>query len=320
MRYKTLIIGLGQIGMGYDLNLDPAYVYSHARAFSMHPNFHLIGGVDSDISRCETFEKVYQCPTYIDVRTALHHHQPELIIIAVPTKFHSDILRQVIEQSQPMAVLCEKPLSYDLEEAQVMLASCEDRGIKLFVNYMRRSDPGANEVKRRIDSGEIDMPLKGVVWYSKGFLHNGSHFFNLLEYWLGSMSSAEIIAPGRLWKGSDPEPDVSVSFKRGSVIFLAAWEEEFSHCTVEIVARNGRLRYEKGGQQILWQAARSDSNLKGYTVLSSEIDQIGSGMVRYQWHVAEQLLGALRGQNFSICSGVEGLLTLNNMQTILEKL
>ena len=24
-------------------------------------------------------------------------------------------------------------------------------------------------------------PVKGVVWYSGGFLHNGSHFFNLLE-------------------------------------------------------------------------------------------------------------------------------------------
>ena len=47
MKEKCLVIGLGQIGMGYDLDCDPnTSVYSHARAISLHPDFELVGAVD----------------------------------------------------------------------------------------------------------------------------------------------------------------------------------------------------------------------------------------------------------------------------------
>ena len=58
---KCLIIGLGQIGMGYDFNLEPAhYILSHAQAFSEHPEFELVGGVDSNKQRCIDFEEKFK--------------------------------------------------------------------------------------------------------------------------------------------------------------------------------------------------------------------------------------------------------------------
>ena len=95
---------------------------------------------------------------------------------------HSLTLKEVLAHSTPKLILCEKPLAYDLDEAGEMVEACESAGVKLFVNYMRRADPGAIEIKARIESGQIATPIKGVAWYSKGFLHNGSHFFNLLEF------------------------------------------------------------------------------------------------------------------------------------------
>ena len=319
MRYKTLIVGLGQIGMGYDLHLDPAaFVYSHARAFSLHSSFVLAGGVDTDPAHRATFEQTYQCPAYSDLDMALSQQQPDIVVIAVPTPLHCATVQRVLAQSKPRAILCEKPLSYDLDEARTMVQDCAARGVALYANYIRRSVSGAIEVKRRLDAGEISTPVKGVVWYSKGFLHNGSHFFNLLEYWLGAVTNAQIIATGRLWDDHDPEPDVRVVFERGAMVFLAAREEDFSHYTIELLATNGRLRYEKGGHQIIWQAACPDPNFKGYTVLSDDSESIESGLSRYQWHVAEQLAAALEGRNFYLCSGAESLLTLENMQHILE--
>ena len=50
MAFNVLIIGLEQIGMGYDFDLDHGeYVYSHEAAFSQHKDFNIIGGVDVDI-------------------------------------------------------------------------------------------------------------------------------------------------------------------------------------------------------------------------------------------------------------------------------
>jgi predicted dehydrogenase len=318
MNFGVVIVGLGQIGIGYDLHLDPGrHVYSHARAFKLHSNFQLMAGVDPEAKRRKDFEQAYQCPAYADIDAALRNHQPDLVVIAVPTPFHGKTLQQVLAQSCPKAVLCEKPLSYDMEEAREMVRACAAKGIGLYVNYMRRSDPGSIEIKRRIDTGEIGAPVKGVVWYSKGFLHNGSHFFNLMEYWLGPMLTAEVLAPGRLWDGVDPEPDVRVTFAKGTMVFLAAWEEAYSHYTVELLAPNGRLRYEQGGEVIHWQTVQSDPNFTDYTVLSAQSQSIASRMDRYQWHVAEQLAAALAGRNGHLCSGAQALATLESMQTII---
>jgi predicted dehydrogenase len=320
MSLGTLIIGLGQIGMRYDLGLNPdTHVYSHARAFKVHPAFHLLGGVDPDNRQRRSFEREYHCPAYTDVETALVQVQPKLIVIAVPTPFHGETLRRVLKQSRPAAVLCEKPLSYDLEEARAMVQACADESTWLFVNYMRRSVPGVIEVKRRIEAGEIAVPVKGVAWYSKGLLHNGSHFFNLLQYWLGPMVTTDLLDSGRLWNGTDPEPDVRVLFEQGKIVFLAAREEAFSHHTAELLATNGRLRCERGGEHIHWQPAVPDRHRQACTMLSPEIETIASGMDRYQWHVAEQLAAALDGRKAYLCDGTEALKTLESIKTIIDK-
>lgn len=320
MSSGVLIVGLGQIGMGYDLGLDPAtHVYSHARAFSQHPKFHLIGAVDPDSRRRHNFTSTYGVPAYSELESALAEHRPSLIVIAVPTQFHAQTLRRVMDLSSVKAVLCEKPLSYDLDEARMMVKKSAAHHISLYVNYMRRSDIGVIECKRRLDSGEMGTPGKGVVWYPKGFLHNGSHFFNLLEYWLGPMGGSLVLSRGRLWDGIDPEPDVQVTFERGTVVFLAVCEESFSHYTIELLSHNGRLRYEQGGKLIQWEPARPDPHFKGYTKLSGTPEVIESGMDRYQWHVAEQLARAVDGLDAHLCSGADALRTLSSMKAILER-
>src|SRR6185437_9793679 len=103
-------------------------------------------------------------------------------------------------------VLCEKPLAQDPVVAKEMLAACEARGISLFVNYMRRADPAVAAVKAMIESGAIETPLKGTVWYSKGLIHNGSHFVDLVRHWLGPIGSVQLLRAGRRWEERDPEP------------------------------------------------------------------------------------------------------------------
>ncbi|MGZ8221952.1 MAG: Gfo/Idh/MocA family protein [Methylobacter sp.] len=319
MAYRVLIVGLGQIGLGYDLHLDPAQVYSHARAFSRHPAFELVGGVDSSEQQCALLTAHYGCPAYGNLADALLRQAVDVLIIAAPTPLHGNIVQHALALSQPKLILCEKPLSYDIAEARTMVEHCREREVALYVNYMRRSDEAVIEVRRRLDSDQIAGPIKGICWYSKGFLNNGSHFFNLLEYWLGPMQQAHVIAPGRLWDGIDPEPDVQVTFRDGSVIFSAAREEVFSHYTIELLAANGRLRYEQGGRHVEWQAA-VPAALKGYAMLSTETEILASGMNRYQWHVTEQLAAALAGRrDHHLCSGEQALATLESMQTIIAQ-
>lgn len=320
MPYKCMIIGLGQIGMGYDLVLDPIKaVYTHARAFSEHLAFELVSGVDPSEMRRVSFTQHYGQPAYSNIATALQGQDIDVVIIAAPTSQHNLILKEVLAHSKPCAILCEKPLAYDLSEAREMVEACDCAGIKLFVNYMRRADPGAVEINRRIKSGQILAPIKGIAWYSKGFLNNGSHFFNLLEFWLGSFVKATVLDAGRIWDNQDPEPDVQVEFTEGKVVFMSAWEESFSHYTIELLSPSGRLRYEHGGEQITWQSVHADPKFAGYKILKTEPEIIPNGMGRYQWHVVNQLDCALTNKQHTLSTGAQSLSTIEAMHLILNQ-
>ena len=320
MTVKCIIIGLGQIGMDYDLDHDPRkIVYTHARAFSNHPAFELVGAVDPSEKKRNVFKKQYGKIAYSTIENALKAEQVSVVVIASPTEKHSLILKQVLAFFTPKIIVCEKPLAYDLDEAGEMVRACKTAGVKLFVNYMRRADPGAIEIKERIESEKIATPIKGVVWYSKGFLHNGSHFFNLLEFWLGSFVRAKILATGRVLDNQDSEPDVEVEFERGKVVFISAWEEAFSHYTIELLSPSGRLRYDQGGEYITWQSTQKDPKISGYQVLKTNPEILVNGMDCYQWHVVDQLADAIANKPISLSTGSQALATLEAMQRIINQ-
>lgn len=317
MTLGALVVGLGQIGMGFDLKLDPsAHILTHARAFQQHPAFQLLGGVDPDVGRRKLFEDHYGGKAYADIDAAMSALRPDVVAVSTPTELHSKTVHSILKTRVPTAILCEKPLSYDIEEARDIVDVCREGNCRLYVNYIRRSDPGVAEVKRRLLEGDIACPVKGVVWYSKGLLNNGSHFFNLLKYWLGDMHEIRVVQPGRLWGGLDPEPDLMVSFVHGSICFLAAREENFSHYTIELIAPNGRLRYEQGGDRILWQPTTADATCEGYTVLSPIEEIINADLARIQWHVADQMAASLGGHQGRISSGSDALQTLEVLLAI----
>jgi predicted dehydrogenase len=311
VKYKVLLVGLGQVGMAYDLNLaGPEVVLSHAKAFAEHPDFELVGGIDTDSEACALFSKHYGVWAGCDLVEGLSIFDPEVVVIASPTQYHAESVLLTLRHSKPMVILCEKPLSYKLEEAEVMVSECLAAGCLLYVNYLRRIDPGVLEVKRRLQDGSIATPLKGVLWYGKGLLNNCSHFSNLLEFWLGPVESFKIINSGRACGEMDVEPDVHVKFHGGEVTFLAAKDEHFSHHEIQLVASNGCLLYQQGGAKILWQTLKTDPNITNYTVLSSPGENIATQSSKLQWHVSDSLSASLRGSPSNLCSGKDALETL----------
>lgn len=319
MTRKVLVVGLGQIGMGYDINSPPTErIATLSRAFAEHGDFELVGGVDIDPERRQLFRLHYGRPAFPSVKAAINETLPSIVVIAVPTNAHYQVFSQVMEIGAPKAILCEKPLSYDLAEAEDMVSRASNSGVMLYTNYMRRCDQAVIEVHRRLADKEIAGPIKGVCWYSKGLFNNGSHYLNLFQYWLGDVVSFQIINAGRLWDACDPEPDIRIEFQLGEVYFHAAREEDFSYHSVELIAANGRLRYECGN--MLWQPSTPDKDNSGYVVLSQGAERITSDAPRLQWAVANQMSRHLSGGEASICTGLQGLSTIQVLTRIKKKL
>jgi predicted dehydrogenase len=320
MAESCVIIGLGQIGMGYDFDFtDESAIYTHARAIIVHPAFRLVGAADVSLAQRARFEQRYGEPAFDQIENALQALQPDVVVIATSSEVHGSILAKVLNTCHPKLVLCEKPLACELDEARDMVEMCENANIDLFVNYMRRADPGVIEIKRRIDNDEIVTPFKINAWYSKGIFNNGSHFLNLLEFWLGDVTGVTLINPGRLWDNDDPEPDFELRFELGTVVFRAAWEEAFSYYCIEFLCPSGRLRYDKGGEIIEWQSVRSDPNFEGYRILEEQREVIANGMGIYQWHVYDQICKHLTGEATTLCTGRQALKTLEAIDLIIRQ-
>ena len=56
-KYSVLIVGLGNIGMGYDFKKSNNIILSHAKSFYLNDNFRLIGGVDLKDFNIVNFER-----------------------------------------------------------------------------------------------------------------------------------------------------------------------------------------------------------------------------------------------------------------------
>lgn len=320
MKHRVLLVGLGAIGMGYDFNHADDRAYSHARALAAHAAYGPVTAVDPDDARRAAYVSRYGGDAFATLEEALSAGGADVAIIATPTDTHASLVSRLLAAAAPpRAILCEKPLAPTLAEARAMLAACQARGVALFVNYMRRAEPGAVTVRDMLADGRIATPLKAVVWYSKGVRHNGSHFIDLMRFWLGDVAEVRVIDGGRLWNDSDPEPDFLLRHARGPVTYLAAREECFSHYTVELLAANGRLYYAQGGESIQWQPLVSDPEFPGYTVLDAQTRTVPGDMRRYQWHVLEQLQAAMRGDRTTLCTGPDALATLADVFRVTDQ-
>jgi len=320
--WRVLLVGLGQAGMGYDLApVKEGSVLTHAKAFSLHSDFRLVCGVDVNPTKRESFERAYGVPTLPSIREALLAHEVDVCVLATPTAMHAGQVLQILDEPKVRAILCEKPLSNQIQESRDIVRLCKEKGIQIFSNYGRLSEPGVREVKLRIESGIFQGPFKGVVWYTKGLLHNGSHFLNLLEFWLGPVTGFLPIQSGELkdLSHSRDRPDFRVTFLNGEAIFLAHREDDFTYHSIELLGRNGKLQYESGGQNIGWTYAETDANSHGYKNLAMTCESIQTGADRCQWHVVTQLAVALQGGNAHLCSGQEALDTHENIEAILTR-
>jgi predicted dehydrogenase len=303
MAYSAAIVGLGNIGFLYDRHLPQAtHALTHARAFDQHPDFHLVAAIEPMSVLRREFERVFDVPAYESIADIPAEVRPDVVVVASPTETHVGVVDQLMERHPLQAILCEKPLAYRIDVARSMEEKCRSAGVPLYANFIRRADPGVLEVRSRLDSGRIAMPFKAVAWYSKGLLHNGAHFADLLSFWFGPILAMTTVASGRRFGEQDAEPDLRFEFASGSALLCAAREEDYSHYTLEVIAANGRLRYEQGGD-ISWQPAVTHPVLPGYRRLDATPEPIHNDMNRYQYRIAEQLSLALQGHKHSLCTG-----------------
>lgn len=316
MKYKAAIIGLGQIGQGYDYHCnDGSLIVTHASAYHFHPAFELIGAADTNKGRCDEFEKRYDVPTFTNANELMGHLKPDVVSIATPSDSHYDTFSQIIRYA-PRAIIMEKPFAEKLEHAFHMISIAKSKETVLLVNYVRRFEPGTNKLKEMIKNGYLGDIYKGNVWYCKGLSNNGSHFVDLLMYFFGDVNQINLINKGRTFWNNDPEPDFMLRFNGLEVIFQSVRSECFSLGGVTLIGTKGLVNYSNG--KIEYSLAAADPVYKGYNTLRDEINMVETDFDKYQYHVIDALNEHLNDNDDLKSDGVSATETSKVVQQIIS--
>lgn len=313
--HSVLLIGLGDVGMGYDMATSGMAMKSHASAYFRHPRFKLAAAVDTNAKARSEFERKFRIPSFETVTEAFALGTYDVVVVASPTSVHLANIVEVLECFTPKVILCEKPLSYEIASALQIVKECRVRGVKLFVNYHRRVDAAVSKVRKMIANNEMEPPFHGTVEISKGLIHNGTHFLDLLAFWFGRVTEFQAVSNVIPLGEEDGLIDLYLAFSSGSLAFLTnGVAPNVADITLEF--ENGSLHYFRGGRSAKWRPAGKG---KRTTTRASEEVDLGPRLDTCQYFVAEAIFSEIQGYPSDLCTGEEGVEVLELALTMLGK-
>lgn len=326
-RFRVLLVGLGQIGCGYDAALpfaldqprSSAQTLTHARALACHPGFALEAGVDPSPEARQRFTRLYGAPAYPDLatwRAACSDASPELVVIAVGPNLQPALVENLLNLTHPLLILLEKPVACDLQQARALQGVCERHPqLQVAVNYIRRWLPSVQAWRHRLQSGELGRLLHGQLTYGKGLLSNGSHFVNLAEAWLGPLRLGRVHDRGMPCLDFDRELSLEllVADHGQSLLHVhSVGAAGLRAAELDLWFEGGRLCWPDHGRAIAFWPRREPAQGDSHCPLAAAPELVPTGMDHYQLEVVEALHRHLcdPGASPLQCDLRDGLLTL----------
>src|SRR6187455_2312325 len=184
-RLKVAVVGTGGWGA------------QHARIFSRRADTELVGVVGRDPGRTATRAAAYGTQPFTDIDEMLAATNPDLVTVCLPNEGHFDPTLQLVRAGVPLLV--EKPLVFDLGEADTLLAEAGARDLFFAINFNHRFAEPVVRAHTAIQEGVIGKPVF-ATWRFGGEANHGTsrhanlietqcHGFDMLEHLLGPVAS-----------------------------------------------------------------------------------------------------------------------------------
>lgn len=214
-KIKSLVIGLGKIGLSYDLKKKNE-ILTHCKALKINQNFNLIGAVDKNLNKLKIFYKLYKKPYYQSLDQALKVLKPELIVISCDTKNHFDIFKKIKDCKSLKYVLLEKPGTYNVQKLKIIFNYFEKKNVKVFINYFRLFDNYYLDIVKKIKKNKY---LEIFVIYNRGILNNCGHFISFFNLFTKNLKEIKIIKVYKKYK-QDYEADFQLIYNNAKINFF----------------------------------------------------------------------------------------------------
>lgn len=138
---KVAVIGAGKMGI------------SHISILGAHPDVNLVGICDTSKMVTDFLEKYSKIDCYSDYKKMVAETRPDAVFVAVPTKFHYAMIRDLL--SEGIHVFGEKPLCLAPQEGKELVALAEKKKLINQVGYHNKFIGTFREVKRLLNRNAI---------------------------------------------------------------------------------------------------------------------------------------------------------------------
>ena len=221
---------------------------SHVGAYQGNPEFEVKGVCDINKEAAENFANKFGIPgKYNDIKKALSAIKPELVSIAVPYEFNSEIVHTVAQHiNRPKMIFCEKPIASSLHSAEKMVRVCKENQVLFYINNRRLT--GIYDKLEKIFHNDLGGDAITVnAWCSSGLHAVGIHMIDLLRKifgdieWVKATPEKEKVASlpySDNYTINDPRVNAQIGFKNGVVgNFTNTALTSFTYFEMEILCR-----------------------------------------------------------------------------------
>lgn len=317
-KFRAAVIGLGNIGFLFDLDQLRSGTWSHVAAYKKNEYVELVGAVEVDEKKIALFRERYKdVPVFRDIHNLMLKCTPDIVSICTPTGTHYTIFEELI-QYPLKAIFCEKPLSYNIEEATTMVHICDEKGIVFAVNHTRRWDDHYLYVREIIHNNEIGT-VKAVNMNYPGQVFNiGTHLLDTLRM----LSGKEIISiSGISAEPNKDDPDISgwLQFEDNTFGSInSSGKRENLVFEFDFIGDKGRVKIEDNGETIKKYIFDESARYSGYYELKLvEIRKI-ERQDRFIKAISD-IVKVIEGNKKKVnCTGYDGLLDLKLVLALIE--
>ena len=138
---KLALIGAGKMGI------------SHLAILGAHKDVEVVGVCDKSKLVIGALKNYSKFPLFTDIDKMLNEAKPEAVVVALPTKLHYPIVKQLIERN--IHVFVEKPFCLSVHEGEELTRMANEKKVINQVGYHNKFIGTFNEVKRLLDASAI---------------------------------------------------------------------------------------------------------------------------------------------------------------------
>ncbi len=256
-KIKVVLVGTGGWGR------------QHARVFSARPDVDFCAVMGRDHARAKARAREYGVRAYTDIAEMLERERPDLVSLCLPNEGHFAPTLAVIRAGYPLLV--EKPLVFDLAQADQLLEEAEARGLFFAINFNHRYAQPALLAKQAIGDGRLGE-IVFATWRFGGegggghphanLIETQCHGFDLLEHLCGPIASVMAEMTDKTGKGYTTMA-LSLRFGNGAVgSFLGTYDSSYAYPgtqRVEVNGTAGRVVMEDTVRRYEFAAAGSET-------------------------------------------------------------